>query len=69
MSYSADQKKINLRNVEQTSKVDVMGDKLGTYYLADNPKYFEPQRKNTFEFYVTGLNAKLAKQIPTNLYA
>ena len=64
---TAEQKKINLRNEERNSTLHESGDKLGTYYLADNPKYFEPQRGNTFTFYVSGLSNKL--NIPNNLYA
>lgn len=67
MAYMDEQKKINLRNVEQNSTVHTAGDKLGTYYIADNPKYFEPQRANTFKFYVEGLSNKL--NIPNNRYA
>lgn len=29
---------------------------IGTYHLADNPQYFEPQRSNTFEFVVTDID-------------
>lgn len=67
MAYTNEQRKINLRNVEQNSTIDTAGDRLGTYYLADNPKYFEPQRGNTFMFYVDGLSNKL--DIPNNAYA
>ena len=31
----------------------------GAYYLARNPKLFEPARGNTFRFYVSGLNKLL----------
>ena len=68
MAYSNDQKKINLRNVQRPSKIDIpANDPIGTYYLADNPKYFEPQRDNTFMFYVDGLSKKL--NIVNNEYA
>lgn len=58
---------INLINVEQNSTIDTAGDKLGTYYLADNPKYYEVQRSNNFVFYVSGLSG--AFNIPQNTYA
>ena len=67
MAYKDEQRKINLRNVEQNSTIATKGDKIGTYYLAENPKYFEPQRSNTFLFYVDGLSNKL--NIPNNEYA
>ena len=31
-------------------------EQIGTYHLADNPKYFEVQRNNTFEFIVTDID-------------
>lgn len=38
----------------------------GTYHLADNPKYFEVQRNNNFEFIVTDLdNIKRAGSLGT----
>lgn len=40
---------------------------IGTYYLADLPKYFEIQRTNNFIFYVVGLAGSL--DIPQNKYA
>lgn len=58
---------INLINKEQKSTLDTAGDKLGTYYLADNPKYYELQRSNNFIFYVAGLSK--AFEIPQNKYA
>ena len=61
------QKKINLQNLDKSSTIHEQGDKIGTYYLADNPKYFEPQRGNSFTFYVSGLSNKL--NIPNNEYA
>lgn len=67
MAFTDNQKKINLRNVEQPSTLHEAGDKLGAYYLADNPKYFEPQRDNSFLFYIEGLSNKLS--IPHNIYA
>lgn len=58
---------INLINVEQNSTIDTAGDRLGTYYLADNPKYYEIQRSNNFVFYVSGLSKIF--NIPQNTYA
>ena len=67
MAYTNEQKKILLKNEDKNSTIHEAGDKLGTYYIADNPKYFEPQRQNNFIFYVEGLNGKL--NIPYNTYA
>lgn len=58
---------INLQNVDKESTLHVAGDKLGTYYLTDNPKYYEIQRTNNFVFYVSGLSK--AFSIPNNTYA
>ena len=58
---------INLQNVDRDSTIHVAGDKLGTYYLTDNPKYYEIQRSNNFVFYVSGLSKKLS--IANNKYA
>lgn len=33
-----------------------MAEQIGTYHLADNPRYFEVQRNNTFEFVVTDID-------------
>lgn len=48
---------LNLKNQLSQSqlhdKVNGMGS--GTYYLADNPKYYEIQRSNNFVFYVDSL--------------
>ena len=33
-----------------------MSEQIGTYHLADNPRYFEVQRNNTFEFVVTDID-------------
>ena len=30
--------------------------KYGTYHLGDNPTLYDPQRSNTFEFVVTGID-------------
>ena len=52
--------KINLRDKEVTSTLaDKPEGHIGTYYLANNPQYYEPQRSNTFKFYVSGLNGLL----------
>ena len=67
MAYTNDQTKIHLLNKDQASTLEKKGDKLGTYYLADNPKHYEIQRQNNFVFYVEGLNKKL--NIPQNKYA
>lgn len=58
---------INLQNVDRPSTLHEAGDKLGTYYLTDNPKYYEIQRSNNFVFYVSGLSKKLS--IANNKYA
>lgn len=50
---------INLQNADKASTLNVAGDKLGTYYLTDNPKYYEIQRSNNFLFYVSGLSKKI----------
>lgn len=58
---------INLQNTDKQSTLHTASDKVGTYYLTDNPKYYEPQRSNNFVFYVSGLNTFLS--IPQNTYA
>ena len=68
MAYRDNQKKINLRNAQTGSALHTRSlDPIGTYYLADNPKYFEPQRGNTFVFYIEGLSNNL--KIVNNQYA
>lgn len=54
---------INLKNkLENSTLADKQdGIPVGTYYLADNPQYYEPQRSNTFKFYVSSLNGLLAE--------
>ena len=42
---------ILLQNTEKASTLHTAGDKLGTYYLTDNPKHYEIQRTNNFMFY------------------
>ena len=58
---------INLQNIDRPSTLHEAGDKLGTYYLTDNPKYYEIQRSNNFVFYVSGLSK--AFNIVNNKYA
>ena len=58
---------INLQNVDRLSTLHEAGDRLGTYYLTDNPKYYEIQRSNNFVFYVSGLSK--AFNIANNKYA
>lgn len=58
---------INLQNIDRPSTLHEAGDKLGTYYLTDNPKYYEIQRSNNFVFYVSGLSK--AFNIANNKYA
>ena len=53
--------------IEKSTLHAKSGDPLGTYYIADNPTYYEPQRPNNFKFYVEGLSDKLG--IITNDYA
>ena len=55
----------NLGNVNLKTKLETstLADKpegiIGTYYLADNPQFYEPQRSNTFKFYVSSLKGAL----------
>lgn len=67
MAYTPEQKKIWLDNTGKNSTVHENGTDLGTYYIANNPQYYEPQRPNNFKFYVEGLNEKLG--ILNNDYA
>lgn len=51
---------INLKDkIEKSTLADKPEGVIGTYYLADNPQYYEPQRSNTFKFYVSSLNGLL----------
>ena len=34
---------------------------IGSYYLADAPQFYEPQRSNTFKFYASGLKGILTE--------
>lgn len=68
MGFTPDQKSIYIKNKAVASTINTPADEpIGTYYLADNPKYYEPQRSNTFQFCVSGLADKL--EIKTNDYA
>ena len=58
---------INLQNADKESTLHTAGDKLGTYYLTDNPKYYEIQRSNNFVFWVNGLSKQF--NIANNTYA
>lgn len=65
---AATDKGILIQNKVQQSKLhDPNTEKLGTYYLTDNPQHYEIQRTNSFVFYVEGLNGEL--QIPDHTYA
>lgn len=58
---------IHLNNTDAASTVDTTGEKLGTYYLTDNPKYYEIQRSNNFVFYISNISNLFS--IPQNTYA
>lgn len=58
---------INLMNKNAASTLNTPGDKLGTFYMTQNPKYYEIQRNNNFAFYVSGLAGSL--EIVNNKYA
>lgn len=58
---------IYLQNADKHSTLHKAGDKLGTYYLTDNPKHYEIQRSNNFVFYVNGLSKSF--NIVNNRYA
>jgi len=58
---------ILLQNTEKASTLHTAGDKLGTYYLTDNPKHYEIQRTNNFMFYIQGLSGSF--NIANNTYA
>lgn len=58
---------IYLQNADKQSTIHTAGDKLGTYYLTDNPKHYEIQRGNNFVFYVNGLSKSF--NIVNNKYA
>ena len=51
---------IKLQNgIKPSTVTEPTSSPMGTYYLADNPQYYEPQRSNTFTFYVDGLDGIL----------
>ena len=50
---------INLKKLENSTLTEAADKPIGTYYLADNPQFYEPQRSNTFKFYVSSLNGLL----------
>ena len=53
---------VKLQNNYKSSTIfEQTGTPVGTYYLAENPQYYEPQRSNTFSFYVSGLEGILKK--------
>lgn len=59
---------IRINNVDKPSTTGLPdATSHGTYYIADNPTLYEPQRQNNFEFVVYGLKGNLA--IENNLYA
>lgn len=57
----ADNNAIYLQSKEVPSTLHNTGDKLGTYYLTDNPKHYEIQRTNNFMFYISGLMGLVAQ--------
>ena len=63
-------KKILLNNKEVASTIHTndKGAFKGTTNLANNPKHYEIQRNNNFEFYIEGLSKTVAK-IENNTYA
>ena len=69
--YTDAQKAINLQNKDAKSTLHTKsaGEHIGTYYLADNPKYYEPQRSNNFIFYVKFPTDYFKGLIPQNSYA
>lgn len=48
--------RINGQDVPSTINDPVVGIQHGTYYMADNPQLYEPQRGNNYEFIVTDLS-------------
>ena len=51
---------INLKKREKSTVSELSNNPVGTYYLADAPQYYEPQRSNTFTFYASDLNGILS---------
>jgi hypothetical protein len=68
--FKAEDKKIRLNNKEVASTLHTndKGASKGTANLANNPKHYEIQRNNNFEFYIEGLSKTVAK-IENNTYA
>jgi hypothetical protein len=68
--FKAEDKKILLNNKEVASTLHTndKGAFKGTANLANNPKHYEIQRNNNFEFYIEGLSKTVAK-IENNTYA
>lgn len=60
---------INLQNKDRASTLNVAGDKLGTFYMTQNPKYYEIQRNNNFAFYVDLSNFFTETDLVGNTYA
>lgn len=59
---------IRINNVDKASTAGTADTvSRGTYYIADNPTLYEPQRQNNFEFVVYGLKGNV--EIPNNTYA
>lgn len=57
---------INLNTVQNSTAAEASTDRIGTYYLADTPTYYEPQRSNTFKFYASSLNGILGSALTTD---
>ena len=58
---------INNTKAESTLSEQLADSKAtGTYYLTDNPEYYEIQRNNNFVFYVSGLKEKLKEFYSNN---
>ena len=68
--FKAEDKKILLNNKEVASTLHTndKGAFKGTANLANNPKHYEIQRNNNFEFYIEGLSKTVAT-IENNKYA
>lgn len=68
--YDESVKNIYLENKFKTSTIhDKSENTIGTYYLADRPNYYEPQRSNNFQFYVKFPEKYFEGLIPQNTYA
>lgn len=51
---------INLNGLQESTVSELSSSSIGTYYLAEAPQYYEPQRTNTFTFYASNLNGILS---------